>query len=65
MSATEPFEIQGYVSQVIFPTGTVIEKKDPDKILIYYGCADSCIAVVKYSLKDILNSLERVKSLKK
>ena len=62
MSATEPFEMQGYVSQVVFPTGTVIDKKDPDKILIYYGCADSCIAVVKYSLKDILNSLKRVKS---
>jgi hypothetical protein len=35
MSATEPFEINEYVSQVVLPAGTVIDKKDPDKILIY------------------------------
>lgn len=51
------FEKKGYVSEVVFPTGYVTDQSDSDTILVYYGCADAGVAVVKLSIKEILNSL--------
>ncbi len=48
------FERQGFVPNVVFPTGMVLRD---DRALIYYGTADTCTGVVELSLKEILESL--------
>jgi len=48
------YELEGFVPNVVFPTGIVLRD---DTALIYYGAADTYIAVVEFSLADILNSL--------
>jgi len=57
---TESFEKNGFVSNVVFPTGIVQDHLNPDKVLIYYGCADTSVGVVTFALPDIINSLEKV-----
>ncbi len=58
MKPTEKFEKVGYTNNVVFPTGNVIDKNK--NLLIYYGAADSAVAVAKIAIKDILHSLEAV-----
>jgi predicted GH43/DUF377 family glycosyl hydrolase len=48
------FEVAGFVPNVVFPTGVV---QDRDKLLLYYGAADTVTAVVEYSLEEILDSM--------
>ena len=55
--AEADYELTGYVNSVVFPTGMVRDLNDEDKVLVYYGCADSCIAVCVFSVSDILSSL--------
>ncbi len=50
----ESYELSGYVPNVIFPTGTLIEK---DKLSIYYGSADTTTCVAHVSLKDLISSM--------
>jgi len=57
MEPRETFETSGYVNNVVFPTGMVRDLEDPELIHIYYGCADSAIAVKSYRLPDLLGSL--------
>ncbi len=56
--AETDFELDGYVNDVIFPTGWVRDLEDPDRVLVYYGCADSRVAVTSFSLAAILDTLE-------
>jgi predicted GH43/DUF377 family glycosyl hydrolase len=58
--AEADYEVKGYVGNVVFPTGIVTDMNDSDRAHIYYGCADSCIAVATYSISDILGSLKNV-----
>jgi len=58
--AEEPYELSGYVSHVVFPTGLVTDLDDPDKVHVYYGCADSSVAVSTFSVREIMASLRRV-----
>lgn len=51
------FEKGGYVNNVVFPTGMVRDLDDPDKLNVFYGCADSCVAVTAFSQKEILASI--------
>jgi predicted GH43/DUF377 family glycosyl hydrolase len=51
------FEKGGYVNNVVFPTGMVRDQNDPDKLNVFYGCADSCVAVTAFSQKAILESI--------
>lgn len=53
-SPTEKFEIEGTVNDVVFPTGTAIFGDD---IYIYYGAADSKIAIAKVNLKGLIDDL--------
>lgn len=55
-SPTEPWEKSGHTSSVVFPTGTAVFNKD---LYIYYGAADSSIAVVKVELKSLIKELKR------
>ncbi len=50
----ESYELSGYVSDVIFPTGALVDK---DELSIYYGAADTTTCVVFVSLKDLISSM--------
>ena len=48
------YELYGDVNNVVFPCGAVMIK---DEIFLYYGGADSVVAVAKMKVKDILKQL--------
>ncbi len=57
-STTEPFlrpelefEQSGFVANVVFPTGTVI---DGEQLLVYYGAADTVTAVAAFDLGEFI-----------
>jgi len=52
----EDYERIGDVSDVTFPCGVVVID---DKLLMYYGAADTTIAVATASLKDILSCIKQ------
>jgi predicted GH43/DUF377 family glycosyl hydrolase len=54
----EPYERFGDVPNVVFPCGHVLEP-DGDTLRLYYGAADTCIAVATASLKALLSWLKR------
>lgn len=54
----EPYEQNGDVGNVVFPCGYVIDK-DGDTIRIYYGAADSSIALATGSIRAMLHWLEK------
>jgi predicted GH43/DUF377 family glycosyl hydrolase len=51
---TESFERDGFVPDVVFPTGVV--RRD-DKLLVYYGASDTFVGVAEVSLSAILHAL--------
>jgi predicted GH43/DUF377 family glycosyl hydrolase len=51
---TADFEREGFVPDVVFPTG-IVEKGG--SFLVYYGAADSCTAVVEFDLEELLASV--------
>jgi len=55
-SPTKSYEKQGDVSNVVFPTGTAIFKK---QLYIYYGTADKRIAVARVNLSSLLKELTK------
>ncbi len=55
--AETDYEVSGYVNNVVFPTGIVKDLDNDDRIHVYYGCADSCVAVATFSIGEILASL--------
>lgn len=54
----EDYEHSGQVHNVVFPTGTAVFK---GKLFIYYGAADSYIAVASMNLKSLLKELLKYK----
>jgi predicted GH43/DUF377 family glycosyl hydrolase len=52
-----PYERSGDVHDVVFPCGQTIGA-DGDSIHLYYGAADSCIAVATGSIRDLLAWLD-------
>ena len=56
-SPTEPWEKQGDVNNVVFPTGAVL--KDA-KLFIYYGAADKMIAAKSLNIKELLKELKNI-----
>jgi predicted GH43/DUF377 family glycosyl hydrolase len=53
-----PYETQGDVANVTFPCGYTIGK-DGDTLNLYYGAADTCIALATGSIREILAWLDR------
>jgi len=53
-SPTKHWEIEGEVSDVVFPTGHAIFGED---LYIYYGAADKHIAVAKMNINELLHEL--------
>lgn len=56
ITPSEYYERHGYVSYVVFPTGTAIFD---DQLYIYYGAADDKIAVASLNLNDLLTELKK------
>jgi predicted GH43/DUF377 family glycosyl hydrolase len=54
MGPAAPYELQGDVDKVVFPTGWV---HDPvtDTLALYYGAADSAVAMATATLTDVLD----------
>jgi len=55
-SPTKEWEKQGFVPNVVFPTGTAVFK---DNLYIYYGAADTRIAVAKVKIDALLKELKQ------
>jgi len=55
-SPTETYEKDGYVDNVVFPTGTSLFK---NRLYIYYGAADNHIAVASVDLDELLSELKK------
>jgi predicted GH43/DUF377 family glycosyl hydrolase len=53
----EPYEQHGDVGNVVFPCGTTVGR-DGDSINIYYGAADTSIALATSSIRQMLEWLE-------
>lgn len=54
----EIYELMGDVDKVVFPCGfTILE--DKDTIHLYYGAADSCIALAIGSIRELLGWLDQ------
>jgi len=53
-----PYETQGDVANVTFPCGTTLGI-DGDTLNLYYGAADTCIALATGSVRGILQWLDR------
>jgi predicted GH43/DUF377 family glycosyl hydrolase len=51
----EPYELFGDVDKVVFPCGWVL---DGDDIRLYYGAADSCLALATGRLSELLDWLK-------
>ena len=49
------FECDGFVCNVVFPTGIIELEKT---VLVYYGAGDSCTAVVEFSIQDLIDSIK-------
>lgn len=52
---TEPWEKEGVVKNVVFPSGSALFD---DELYIYYGAADSRIAVASVNINTLLNELK-------
>jgi predicted GH43/DUF377 family glycosyl hydrolase len=54
----EPYERQGDVANVVFPCGYILAP-DGDTLKLYYGGADTCIALATASVRVLLEWLDR------
>lgn len=54
MAAREDWEKQGFVPDVVFPTGVV---EDGERWLVYYGAADTHVGVTAFTREDLLGAL--------
>lgn len=52
------YELMGDVGHVIFPTGSTVAD-DGDTVHLYYGAADTCIALATTSIATLLEWLDR------
>ena len=50
-----PYESTGFIPGVIFPTGTIIRGDD---LFLYYGAADTRIAVAQTKVQTLLDALK-------
>lgn len=55
MQAQEDWEMQGFVPNVVFPTGVV---EDDQRWLVYYGAADTHVGVTAFLLDDLRGALQ-------
>jgi predicted GH43/DUF377 family glycosyl hydrolase len=46
------------VQEVVFPTGWVLEN-DNDTLRVYYGAADTCVALATAKVNELIDWLKR------
>ena len=51
------YEREGFFGNVVFTCGTVFVEQ---KVRVYYGAADRCIALAEIELDELLENLETV-----
>jgi len=56
-SPTEPFEREGFVADVVFPTGVIARG---DSLMVYYGASDTYIGMAELPLRETLACLQPV-----
>jgi predicted GH43/DUF377 family glycosyl hydrolase len=56
MGPSEPYEREGDVGGVVFPCGWVLDAA-ADQLRVYYGAADSTVALATASLSELLDYL--------
>ncbi len=54
ITPTEPFEKEGFLSGVVFPTG-IVEREE--QLLIYYGAADESVGVTAVNREALIETL--------
>lgn len=54
LAPREPYELSGYVPNVVFPSGAIMKGK---AIYIYYGSADTTVSVAHVNLEDFLGTM--------
>jgi predicted GH43/DUF377 family glycosyl hydrolase len=54
----EPYELNGDVGYVVFPGGYTVAE-DGDTLRLYYGAADTCIALATGSIQEMLDWLDK------
>ncbi|KUK08515.1 MAG: putative glycosylase [Caldanaerobacter subterraneus] len=57
----EEYERIGNAVNIVFPTGAIY-KKEEEKLIVYYGAADTSIGVAFGNMKEILDFLKNEKS---
>ncbi|QEG38000.1 hypothetical protein Pr1d_53480 [Bythopirellula goksoeyrii] len=55
MHSSADFELSGNLSNLVFPTA-LIESRD--SLPLYYGAADTCIAVAEFSQSELMEALK-------
>jgi beta-1,4-mannooligosaccharide/beta-1,4-mannosyl-N-acetylglucosamine phosphorylase len=62
----EPYELMGQVPNVVFPTGMVVAEYDEERfalddslVRVYYGAADTVVALATTTVKELLNECDR------
>jgi predicted GH43/DUF377 family glycosyl hydrolase len=53
LGPSESYELVGDVPGVVFPCG-LIHVPETDELRLYYGAADTCIAMATASLSEVL-----------
>lgn len=61
LAPRESYELLGHVSDIVFPTGAVLEK---DTLLIYYGAADTTTCLAHVNITDLISTMRRETSNK-
>jgi predicted GH43/DUF377 family glycosyl hydrolase len=59
LTPEEKYELKGNIDNVIFPSGAVVNE---GKLLVYYGAADTSIAVATRGLNALLSELKPVEN---
>jgi len=54
LAPREPYELSGYVGNVVFPSGAIIQK---GKLNIYYGAADTTVGMAHVNVEDLLSTI--------
>ena len=54
MVSEEPYELSGHVSNVVFPSGVILNH---DILTIYYGAADTTTCAARLRLNDLISSI--------
>lgn len=57
LAPQQPYEVSGFVPNVVFPCGILHDDKT-GRIALYYGCADTCIGLAFTTVDEILEYIK-------